>query len=291
MSTIAIISPVRNEAHLLPQTIASMVAQTVHPDYWVIVDDGSSDATLDIAHAAAAMHSWIKVVKNTDRGKRVLGAGVIQAFKVGYNSLDIEPDFIGKLDGDMTFGPKYIETLLSHFSADPKLGAASGKVFRPEGADQVEEFMIDEMVAGQFKFYRHSCWKAIGGFVEAVMWDGIDFHRARQLGWTTLSILHNELRLIHHRLMGSSDQNVLKGRVRWGKGQWFMGSSFFYILASAAFRMLEKPVGIGGMCILGGYLSAMLRREPRFNVLGFRSELQHWQQARLINLIWRRQVR
>jgi len=290
-SKIAIISPVRNEEKLLPKTIASMTAQTVHPDCWVIVDDGSSDSTFDIAQTAAAQYAWIKVVRNTDRGKRVLGAGVIQAFKVGCKALDFEPDFIGKLDGDMSFGPHYIETLLALFAAEPRLGAASGKVFRPEGASSVEEFMIDEMVAGQFKFYRQTCFSEIGGFVEAVMWDGIDFHRARQMGWTTRSIPHNELRLMHHRLMGSSDQNVLRGRLRWGKGQWFMGSSLSYILASSIFRMFEKPLGIGGACIFWGYLQGMLRREPRFDLPGFREELQRWQRNRLLNLLRRGQMR
>jgi glycosyltransferase involved in cell wall biosynthesis len=290
-STIAIISPVRDEARLLPKTIESLAAQTVHPTRWVIVDDGSKDKTFELAQAAAAQHPWIRVVRNTDRGKRVLGAGVIQAFNAGCATLDFVPDFIGKLDGDMSFGPRYLETLLGLFDADPRLGAASGKVFRPEGAGAVEEFMIDEMVAGQFKFYRQTCFSQIGGFVEAVMWDGIDFHRARQMGWRTRSDAHPELRLLHHRLMGSSDKNVLRGRVRWGNGQWFMGSSLSYIVASAAFRMLEKPVGIGGLCILWGYLLGMFRREPRFEAPGFRDELQRWQRARLANLVRRRQVR
>jgi len=288
---IAIISPVRDEARLLPKTIASMAAQTVTPERWVLVDDGSTDNTLEIAQAAAVKYPWIRVVRNTNRGQRVLGAGVIQAFKAGCKTLDFTPDFIGKLDGDMSFGPRYLETLLALFEADPRLGAASGKVFRPEGNSSVEEFMIDEMVAGQFKFYRQTCFDQIGGFVEAVMWDGIDFHRARQLGWRTRSDMHPNLRLMHHRLMGSSDKNVLRGRIRWGKGQWFMGSSLPYIVASAFFRMLEKPVGIGGLCILWGYLQGMLRHEPRFEVPGFRENLQRWQRERLVNLVFHRQVR
>ena len=75
--------------------------------------------------------------------------------------------------------------------------------------------MIDEMVAGQFKLYRREAFERIGGFVRAVMWDGIDFHRARMEGFRTASLPDLELRIIHLRLMGSSDRNVLQGRLRW----------------------------------------------------------------------------
>jgi hypothetical protein len=43
-------------------------------------------------------------------------------------------------------------------------------VFRREDDGQlVEEFMIDEMVAGQFKLYRREAFERIGGFVRQVM--------------------------------------------------------------------------------------------------------------------------
>lgn len=268
-----------------------MLAQTLKPACWLIVDDGSSDGTYDLACQTAARHSWIRVVKNLDRGKRLLGAGVIQAFNLGLSALDFTPDFVGKLDGDMSFGPAYLETLLSHFDSNPRLGAASGKVFRPEADGLIEEFMIDEMVAGQFKFYRMECFSAIDGFIEAVMWDGIDFHRARQTGWMTCSFADENLKLIHHRLMGSSDKNVLRGRLRWGRGQWFMGSTLPYIAASAAWRTCEKPYIIGGLCILLGYLHGMLCLQSRYDYPGFREELRRWQYARLTHLLTRGVVR
>ena len=70
-----------------------------------------------------------------------------------------------------------------------------------------------------------------------------------------------------------------------------MGSSLPYILASSVFRMLEKPVGIGGLCIFWGYLQGMLGGAPRFDVPGFRDELQRWQHARLMGLLRHGKVR
>ena len=96
--------------------------------------------------------------------------------------------------------------------------------------------------------------------------------------------LDPELRIAHLRLMGSSDRGIYRGRLRWGRGQWFMGSAFPYVVASGLFRMREKPYGLGGLLIIAGYLGAALRGRPRYGDRTFRRELQRWQYARLRGL-------
>jgi cellulose synthase/poly-beta-1,6-N-acetylglucosamine synthase-like glycosyltransferase len=282
---LVIVSPCRDEERTLERTLACMRAQSRPPDLWVVVDDGSRDRTPEILRAAQKEIPWLRVVRRDDRGFRKLGGGVIDAFYAGLESVDVDYDFVAKMDVDLEFGPSYLKTILSHFARDPKLAAASGKVFRREGDQLVEEFMIDDMVAGQFKLYRRDAFEQIGGFVRELMWDGIDFHRARMFGWRTASLPDPELRLIHLRLMGSSDQNIWRGRLRWGRGQWFMGSSFPYICASGVFRMREEPRVIGGLLIIAGYLGAALRRQPRYGDRAFRRELRRWQWARLRALL------
>jgi len=282
---VVVISPCRNEERTLPQTIECMRAQTHPPVRWVLVDDGSTDASPDLLAEAEREVPWIRVVQREDRGFRKLGSGVIDAFYDGLSTVDVDYDFLAKMDVDLKFSPRYIECLLEHFSRDPLLGAASGKVYRREGGRLIEEFMIDEMVAGQFKFYRRETFERIGGFVREVMWDGIDFHRARMEGFKTASLEDPELRITHLRLMGSSDKNVYYGRLRWGRGQWFLGSSFSYLLASGVFRMREKPIVVGGLLIVAGYLLAAIRREPRYAFPGFREHLRAWQRRRLVGVI------
>jgi glycosyltransferase involved in cell wall biosynthesis len=282
---IVIVSPCRDEARTLERTIACMEAQTLPPLRWIVVDDGSTDATPQILENARKRVPWLRVVKRADRGFRKVGGGVIDAFYDGLASVDVDYDFVAKMDVDLEFSPRYLERIVGSFARDPKLAAASGKVFRPEDAGFVEEFMIDEMVAGQFKLYRRDAFERIGGFVREVMWDGIDFHRARMEGYRTASLSDPELRITHLRLMGSSDQSVYRGRLRWGKGQWFMGSSFPYVLASGLFRMREKPYVIGGLLIVAGYVQAALRREPRYGDPAFRTDLQRWQRKRLFGVL------
>src|SRR5690606_6889316 len=148
--------------------------------------------------------------------------------------------YIAKIDGDCSFGETYFERILDIMEHDPRLGGASGKVFNPVGDQLFEERIIDEMVSGQIHLWRRSAWEDIGGFVREVMWDGITFHRARMCGWKTRSFHDPELRILHHRLMGSSEKNIIHGRLRWGRGQWFMGTHPLYIMASGINRMRER---------------------------------------------------
>ncbi len=285
------ISPARDEERTLPRTIAAMVAQTRRPLRWVIVDDGSSDRTAEIVEAACKEHDWIRLLRRPDRGHRRLGGGVIQAFDAGLESVDVPYEYVAKVDVDLEFSPRYLEELMGHFEADPRLAAASGKVFLAIDGQLVENFMIDEMVAGQFKVYRRQAFEEIGGFVQEVMWDGIDFHRARSLGWRTQSIASPELRITELRPMGASDRSIYRGRLRWGRGQWFMGSWWPYVVASGFFRMRERPRVLGGLLIIAGYFAAALRGDRRYGDAGFRRELQAWQRARLGRLLRGRGVR
>jgi biofilm PGA synthesis N-glycosyltransferase PgaC len=284
-SRVVLISPCRDEERTLERTLACVEAQSQPPVLWIVVDDGSTDRTPEILREAAERIPYLRVVRRKDRGYRKVGGGVVDAFYAGLEAVDVDYDFIAKMDVDLEFPARYLERCAELFRQDNRLAALSGKVFREEGATQIEEFMIDEMVAGQFKLYRREAFEKIGGFVREVMWDGIDFHRCRMNGLRTASIDDPDLHILHLRLMGSSDRDVYRGRLRWGAGQWFMGSWFPYIVASGIFRIREKPRVIGGLLIVVGYLGAALRRAPRYEDVPFRRSLRSWQRARMIGLL------
>lgn len=290
VAPLAIISPVRDEAQFVRNTLDAMVAQSVRPQEWLFVDDGSTDDTKAIIESYAAANPWIRVISRDNRGFRQLGSGVIAAFNFGRERL-ANPDYryIAKLDGDMSFSPGYLEVMLDKLESEPQLASVSGKVFRPEKGGFVEEFIIDEMVAGQFKLYKRAAFDAIGGFTQTILWDGIDIHRCRMKGYRTLSFHHPDARLIHHRLMGSSDSSVFKGRVRLGRGIWFMGYHPLYAIASGLFRMHERPYIVGGLIIIGSYFYAAVRREPQFADRAFIRDLRRWQLRKLrclpVNLV------
>jgi len=99
------------------------------------------------------------------------------------------------------------------------------------------------------KFYRAACFRQIGGFVRELMWDGIDGHRCRQLGWIAVSWDDPELRFVHLRPMGTSHKNWWTGACVTEFGQYFMGTTPAYMLASAAYRMMRPPLLVGGMAM------------------------------------------
>lgn len=279
---ILIISPSRDEAGTLPKTIHSLANQTLPIASWVIVNDGSKDDTGKIADEAAQKYPWISVVhRPVGQGRRV-GPGVIEAFYAGLQTKNLaDYDFVVKLDADLEFQPRYFEILMERFKADPKLGTASGKAYIPVGDTYVYERTGDDFSHGVAKLYRRECFEDIGGFVPQVMWDGIDCHKCRMKGWKAVSYHEPELKIIHLRQMGSSHKSVYHGRMRWGRGQYFMGTHPLYILAVSIYRMAERPWILGGICILLGYMQAWWEKMPQYDDPEFRKWLRAWQMNKL----------
>jgi poly-beta-1,6-N-acetyl-D-glucosamine synthase len=261
-----LISPCRDEAAFLQSTIDSVGSQSVLPRKWVIVDDGSSDDTPAILARAAAKYPFIQIVRREDRGRRAVGPGVVDAFYAGLQAVDLDAfDYVCKLDCDLEFGPRYFERLMEKFEADPALGNLSGKLFLRYDKDLVEERLRDDNAMGPAKFYRVTCFKDIGGFVRQVSWDGIDGHLCRMRGWVPAAVDEEELQVIHLRRMGSSEISFWEGRLRWGRGKYFMGSRLYYVFVIAMYRMFERPYIISGIGILVGYIKAAWKRERRYD--------------------------
>jgi hypothetical protein len=208
---------------------------------------------------------------------------VIDAFYAGYDTIDPNDfDFICKLDLDLDIPQRYFEILMDKMDTEPRLGTCSGKPYMPLEGKLVSEKCGDENSVGMTKFYRAECFEQIGGFVRQVMWDGIDGHRCRMLGWVAASYDEPNLRFIHLRPMGSSYKGILTGRMRHGFGQYFMGTSLTYMTASAVFRTTRPPLVVGGAAMWWGYAKSMFERAPRYNDEELRRFLRRYQWQCLI---------
>ncbi len=279
-----LISPCRNEADYMRATLDSVVAQTIRPGLWVIVDDGSTDATPEILAQYAAQHDWIRVVQKSDRGRRSVGTGVIEAFYAGLDTVDLAAfNYLCKLDLDLDLPPGYFAGLMTRIEANPRVGTCSGKAyFRTASGRMVSEKIGDEMSVGASKFYTTECFAQIGGFVREVMWDGLDCHKARQLGWIAVSWDDPELRFEHLRPMGSSQKGIFAGRRRHGFGQYYMGSDPLYFTATALRKMAHRPYILGGLATLQGYFGSMLRRDPQQKDVALRGFIRAYQRRALL---------
>jgi len=265
------------------QTLDSVIAQTVLPTKWIIVDDGSNDETPQIIAKYVKSYAWISVVTNVNRGARAVGPGVIEAFYKGYETIDPKKyDYICKLDMDLILKPDYFKSLMLEMGNNPRLGCFSGKPYYIENGREISEKCGDEMCVGASKFYRRQCFEEIGGFVREVMWDAIDCHKARFLGWIARSSDEEAIRFIHLRPMGSSQKGILTGRMRHGYGQYYMGSSIVYFMATAFYRMIRPPYIAGGLAMAWGYLKSMLMRKPRQNDKALINFIKSYQRRALV---------
>jgi poly-beta-1,6-N-acetyl-D-glucosamine synthase len=274
-----LITPCRDEARFARRTLDSVAAQSVPPALWVIVDDGSRDETPQIIEEYARKLPYIRVIRREDRGDRKLGGGVIDAFYAGYETIDPdEYDYICKLDLDLDLPPRYFEILMEKMEQNPRLGSCSGKAYfvGPNG-ELISEKLGDENAIGASKFFRTRCFRQIGGFERELMWDGIDGHRCRMLGWIAASWDEPEIRFIHLRPMGTSHKSWWTGRVRWGVGQYYMGTGPVYMMASALYRMTRPPLVIGGTAMIWGYVRSALQLRPRYGNAEFRRFLRRYQ--------------
>jgi len=276
-----LISPARNEAQFIKKTLDSVLAQTVLPRRWIIIDDGSTDETPAILADYAAKHDLIEVHTRANRGRRALGGGVVEVFNAGLEILADEPAaFVCKLNVDLVLPSRYFERLLEEMRADERLGSVSGKPYfwvGEEGRSELKsERIADDVSVGASKFYRRAFLDDIGGLVKGLIWDGVDCYRGRMLGWRSKSIDDPELRFIHLRPMGSSDRGILTGRMRLGEGYWFIGAAPFFVLATALYKVTHRPAVIGSFATIWGYMRAWLKGAPRYEDREFRRFLRRY---------------
>ncbi|MCB0395335.1 MAG: glycosyltransferase family 2 protein, partial [Flavobacteriales bacterium] len=192
-----IITPAKNEEQYIRLTLESMVKQTVKPEKWIIVNDGSTDRTLEIAEEYAAKHPWIQIISLDNKGEqRSYGSKVIRAFNAGYRLItDNDYGFIVKLDADLSFPETYFQQIGEAFDADPKLGLCGGYVLERPDEYEIKKTRFPR-VEGALKSVRKACFDDIGGFVEENGWDGLDILMALHKGWEMRNI---DVKVTHHR--------------------------------------------------------------------------------------------
>jgi len=258
-----IISPIRDEAQYVMETINSVVNQTVLPSQWVIVDDGSTDGTSELLDNMPTSASWIKVIHRNNRGFRAAGGGVVQAFYAGYSILnDQDWDFLVKLDGDLSFAPDYFEQCFKIFANDPKLGIGGGTVYQLDNGQIKVDSIGDPPfhVRGATKIYRRVCWDKIHPLIEAPGWDTIDEVKANMMGWNTKTF--STLKVIQHKPTGGAD-GTWRNWFKNGLANYITGYQPLFMLAKCVKRALRKPIFIESIALLAGFCSGYFKEIPQ----------------------------
>jgi biofilm PGA synthesis N-glycosyltransferase PgaC len=259
MKQYAAITPARDEQEFLPGLITSMAAQTHRPLRWVIIDDGSRDATAGILDYAALEFPWITVHHlPPGRVREAGGESLIKRFLLPDLWRDCEAIF--RVDADISFGPDCMELLLAELDCDPKLGIAGATLYEPKREGWQEVWGPAFHTRGATKLYSRACLEAIGGLEAGLGWDTIDEMRAASLGFKTRSFRHIHAR--HHRPQGSA-LGLLRGRLSAGRAAYQSGYSPVFMAARALRQAAAWPPVIGALMLLAGYVECYIRRPPR----------------------------
>ena len=257
-----LVTPARNEAAFIEQTIQSVVAQTSRPLRWIIVSDGSTDNTDEIVQRYSAQHEWIELLRMPERKERHF-AGKVYAFNAGYARVkDLEYDVIGSLDGDISFDESYFSFLLQKFARNPRLGVG-GTPFTEGGAMYDYRFTSQEHVSGACQLFRRECFEAIGGYTPLKV-GGIDLVAvvtARMRGWETRTFVEKTCQ--HHRKMGTAQRGRLRAAFNGGYHDYLMGVHPLWQLFRSAFQMTQRPWIVWGFLLLVGYVAAATKRAER----------------------------
>jgi glycosyltransferase involved in cell wall biosynthesis len=263
LPSFVLITPARNEEKFIERLLQAVASQTILPTKWVIVNDGSTDATARIVSSYVAKYAWIELINLPSQRDRSFAAKVF-AVNAGLERVrNLDYQVIGNLDSDVSFDPDYFEFLMKKFQGDPILGVA-GTIFQEEGySSGRDSFEGQNHVAGGCQLFRRRCFEEIGGYVpnRAGGVDWIAVTTARMKGWKTRSF--REKSFFHYRSLGTAERSLLAAAFSYGEKDYYLGGHPLWEAFRVAYRMTKRPYLLGGMALFSGYVFAFLRRAER----------------------------
>ena len=116
---VTVVVPAWNGERWLPGLFGSLAAQTQQPAEVIVIDNGSTDATL----------AWLA---REAPDARVLGQGRNTGFAVAANRglLAARTEFVALLNTDIVLAPDWIETMAARLAAEPGCGSVACKMVR-----------------------------------------------------------------------------------------------------------------------------------------------------------------
>lgn len=165
---VSIIVPCFNHGHFLDETLSSVLQQSYEDWECIIVNDGSTDNTEEIANKWCEKDSRFKYIKKQN-------GGLSNARNTGIKMANA--DFILPVDADDIIHRDYLKKLLPILVKDKSLAIVScySKFFKNDISNVIYEFKPSGNTVGNLLFennliatslFRKSCWVEVGGYDE-----------------------------------------------------------------------------------------------------------------------------
>jgi glycosyltransferase involved in cell wall biosynthesis len=170
---VTVVTPAYNIAKYIGVTVDSVLRQTFHDFEYLVVDDGSTDNSVEVIKAHAGDDPRFRLVQGEHRGPSAArNAGIREA----------KGQYIAFVDGDDRWHPRFLERQLQLIqSLPPDVGAVfcrsrlvleNGTLvflqWQRSGRYDFDDFLVDSNPArnGSSLLIRTSCFEDVGGFDE-----------------------------------------------------------------------------------------------------------------------------
>ncbi len=289
-AAVAVITPCLNEESTLAALVSSIAEQSHPPSRWIIVDDGSTDGSVDLARSLTAGLPWAEVIalsadSNGDRNF----SKKARAVNTGYERMQqdgVTPDFIACVDADVELPSDFFEVAVQKFDDDSELGVTGGRFLHPVNGELKVRKEHDAHVPGPAQVFRRETFDAIGGYLE-LRHGGIDTvanYLARREGWTTSTF--DDLTFTHARQMGTGGgRSLMRAAYQLGQQDWDLGTLPEFEALKVVKDLREEPIVIGSLLRAVGYLISVVRRRDRSTPPDVQSFIRAEQRARLEELL------
>jgi cellulose synthase/poly-beta-1,6-N-acetylglucosamine synthase-like glycosyltransferase/peptidoglycan/xylan/chitin deacetylase (PgdA/CDA1 family) len=190
---VTVLIPAYNEENVIVQTVNSVLHSDLTEIRVIVVDDGSSDRTLELLESNFGKNGRVQIVHQANRGK---AAALNNALS------HAQTEFVVTIDADTEIEADAIRKLLRHFS-DPKVGAVAGNVkvgnrsrwlTRWQALEYITSQNMEKrafdllncitVVPGALGAWRREAIEAVGGITADTVAEDADLTIAiRRLGW------------------------------------------------------------------------------------------------------------
>ena len=190
---VTVLIPAHNEESVIVQTVQSVLLSDLSDIHVIVVDDGSSDRTLELLESNFGKNGCVQIIHQVNRGKAAALNNALSHANTGY---------VVTIDADTEIETDAIRKLLRHFS-DPKVGAVAGNVkvgnrsrwlTRWQALEYITSQNMEKrafdllncitVVPGALGAWRREAIEAAGGITADTVAEDADLTIAiRRLGW------------------------------------------------------------------------------------------------------------
>lgn len=263
-----LITPIKNEEVNLQQLKKTILAQSLKPVLWVLVDSGSTDNSYQLSQDIFNMYDWIHIIKQKTFFEQGYGhKNFSQAINEGYNyarkvsSNDIK--YVGKTDATPLLSREYFEILFNEMERNPKLAIICGIQYIIEDNKKIEIKPMQNVALTGFndiRLYRRGFFEQVNGYPISFSPDSVLLIKAINRGWSVKVV--EKTHFLKPRL-GGSKIGVWNGYKLKGRAMYNLGYHPILCILNSLANSIKISPHYQFIPMVSGYFLCAIKREER----------------------------